>query len=351
LLSDIYLARVSREIVKEKGELLLKGDATVLRFADDILGLWGNEEDFSWLKIELEKKCLTLKFTEELPENGKLKFLDVVWGAEDHFCWEYSPREGKPILSFKSNHSRVVKNGILKGTLISTCKKSCSHKLKEAVKKQMKRLKAAQFPKRVIEEQTKLVIKWMVEGKQERERTESTTIVIPYYHTISHKLKKIAARFDIKVIFSFKHKIAKLAKVIGRRREKCPTAKSKHMQFVECATACVYQLPLTCKKVYIGQTSKCVNERLTQHEANLKSKKPQSSNILEHIKSCECKTLPEATVVRGARSTDKLERELWEAFLIKYEGSKAISAPSLNLHEIEYKALKADYEASKRNRR
>lgn len=49
-------------------------------------------------------------------------------------------------------------------------------------------------------------------------------------------------------------------------RDICPAL--AHMQkFVKRSVGIVYKLPLACKKAYIGQSGRCLNERLKEERA------------------------------------------------------------------------------------
>lgn len=46
----------------------------------------------------------------ELLQDNQLQFLDLrLILAKNHACWQYSPKSEKPVLNFKSAHSKVVK--------------------------------------------------------------------------------------------------------------------------------------------------------------------------------------------------------------------------------------------------
>lgn len=92
-----------------------------------------------------------LELTCELPDEGRLRFLDVLFLINrDHICWMYQPRGKKPLLFFSSAHSKLVKRAIVNLSLINTLERTCPHKLSKALGQQVKRLVAAGYPDHVI---------------------------------------------------------------------------------------------------------------------------------------------------------------------------------------------------------
>lgn len=54
-----------------------------------------------------------LEYTVELPKESKIQLLDLVIKLTPfHTCWMYKPRSTKPLLSYESAHSKLVKNGV-----------------------------------------------------------------------------------------------------------------------------------------------------------------------------------------------------------------------------------------------
>ncbi|XP_049276158.1 uncharacterized protein LOC125760315 [Rhipicephalus sanguineus] len=103
-------------------------------------------------------------------------------------------------------------------------------------------------------------------GKSNRNKKVA---VIPYIHRISHNLKEAAQKAGVEVAFSAPQKLSRLC----RLTEPCSSAPLiydvKHrVKFVQCQKGVVYNIPLSCGKVYIGQTGRCLNERLREHSNN-----------------------------------------------------------------------------------
>lgn len=122
------------------------------------------------------------------------------------------------------------------------------------------------------------------------ERMEGKKVeVVPYLHGVSHNLKKVAQRHGVTAVFSAPCKLSGLCSRIamaseGRKPKSCTV---KHAnKFVACSTRVVYKLPLSCGRVYTGQTGRCVNDRAREHNNSLRNLSDQN-NLPRHCRSCK----------------------------------------------------------------
>ena len=162
-------------------------------------------------------------------------------------------------------------------------------------------------------------------------------VAIQYCYDIGHRLMKLGDEFDVQVVFKYQNKLGGLAAKTGRRVDKCK--RSGHGEFVSCVRDTVYEIPLSCNKVYIGQSGRCINQRLYEHKKTTESKKKIAYNSLsEHLTVCEgCKPLMNETKIIG-RNGSRRVRELVEAAHICRRGENAISNGSVEMSKME-----ADY--------
>lgn len=108
-----------------------------------------------------------------------------------HVCWAYQPRSVKKLLSYKSAHSKIVKNGLAMACLSAAIKKSCAHAMRESFMRQVERLEAAGFPRLALGSiSRRLLCRLKLEQKNgagaaalPRER-RGKFAVIPYLHTV-----------------------------------------------------------------------------------------------------------------------------------------------------------------------
>ncbi|CAN7938170.1 unnamed protein product, partial [Ixodes hexagonus] len=156
--------------------------------------------------------------------------------------------------------------------------------------------------------------------------------VILYWHKVSHNLKKIASRYDVNVVFSAPCKLSKICPMLTRQK-KALCSKKHAVQYTECFTNVVYEIPRSCGKVYIGQTGRCFNDRAQEH--NISVRNNAEEHLADHCRRCAgCKPDLAATeFLKDAK--DKTEREIIEAFYINKTDDTCVSAPSLYLHQKE----------------
>lgn len=171
--------------------------------------------------------------------------------------------------------------------------------------------------------------------------------VIPYVHALSHRLKKTADRFGVKVVFSARNKLGSLCAMVSNRLDSRGDSPPrgcliKHgLQFVRCMTNVVYCIPMSCGRVYVGQTGRCLNVRLREHHSSLKGK--PYTHLAQHCSKCgfqpRCQPLFTDTVV-VFKHRDRATRELAEAFHIRIKGPDCRSHPSLSILDKEVQLLK-----------
>ena len=102
------------------------------------------------------------------------------------------------------------------------------------------------------------------------------------------------------------------------------------------AVGVVYLLPLTCGRVYIGQTDRCIKTRLNEHLKSLENK--NHSHLAEHCRNCQCHPVWCDTNILFYHK-DKITREIVEAFHIRRCADKCVSNPSIALTDKEFTFL------------
>ena len=66
----------------------------------------------------------------------------------------------------------------------------------------------------------------------------------------------------------YPNKLSRLPNAVNSQNKPCKILKT-HADLVECKNNCVYSINLPSKSSYIGQTSKCLNVRFTQHQSDI----------------------------------------------------------------------------------
>ncbi|CAN7941637.1 unnamed protein product, partial [Ixodes hexagonus] len=284
-----------------------------------------------------------LRFTLELPVDGFLQFLDVrlSFNSAEHVCWAYTPRTKKALLPYDSAHSKLIKRGIASLCLRSALMKFCPHVLRESFELQVLRLKQSGFPPVVLEGVAESLLKKLKNRNIVPKRRHKKFEVMPYVHKVSHNLKRVAAKFSVDVVFSAPCKLSNMCAMVSAPKVKKPVCSKKHAkQFVPCAAEVVYKIPLSCGRIYIGQTGRCLNDRLREHAASLVN--GYGSHLPTHCKACGCSPFLDSAEVSGRRK-GRLEREMLEAALIHdCDQDTCISVASVHLMKKEYDFIGRD---------
>lgn len=345
VLSDLFLAAMNRRLEPLQHSLDI---VKIFRYVDDYLVVLDGRVQYepsvravlNAFNHSLEPLCVT----HEPMDNNMIKFLDL----KLHFlasstCWQYEPRAGKPLLPYSSGHSKVVKRGVAKLCFLNSLKKSCAHKMNESLTMQVGRLERAGFPEHILTAVAHDVLKESRKGLRERdcvhEQQKQPYAVIPYKHGLSHRLKKIGATNNVNVVFSAPLKLGYLCKKSYCKDKKPPCEVKHRNRFVDCTTCVVYVIPLDCKKIYIGQTGRCINDRLREHANCVKN--ANSGNLAIHCRDCKCTPLFDQCYLI-ARNRNQTTREIIEAKEIARAGDCCVSTPSLALTEKEMYFLGQD---------
>uniref|UniRef100_A0A6M2CYP7 Putative tick transposon ovary overexpressed n=1 Tax=Rhipicephalus microplus TaxID=6941 RepID=A0A6M2CYP7_RHIMP len=349
ILSTIFLAKVDRAIQGSLVDLAIK----VFRYVDDYL-VFVDRCVFIRKMIDVMKVFREqghgLTFTCEVPRNDALQYLDLQLAfSPDGLCWRYKPRSQKGLLDYQSGHSRLVKNGIASSCIRSAISKSCPHLIRQSMCEQAVKLRQAGYPDAVIAAVSERLLKTIRAGGKlaatERCKGSRPFSVIPYIHGVSHRFKRVAARFGVNVVFSAKSKLKDICPRLQHRENKKSGKKGKctmrhGIRFVSCVKGVVYETPFSCGHVYVGQSGRCLNIRLREHHSSLKG--TPTSHLALHCRQCGCTPMFDQTAVLF-RHREQLTRELVEACFIRKRGEKCVSHPSVLLHDKEFSFLMSTF--------
>ncbi|CAN7950138.1 unnamed protein product, partial [Ixodes hexagonus] len=339
ILSDIFLAYYDRVLLDRLSAVNVR---RVFRFVDDFLVFLNYDAPHFHSVVDslltIFKDALhPLKLTHEVPVDGVIRFLDIkLTLSENHTCWIYQPRATKPLLPFNSSHSKLVKRGIANLCFKNALRRSCRHVTRLSILEQSERLLSAGYPKDVLVSVAEVILKRLrakASPCPEEARRTQKFAVVPYLHKTAHNLKKIASRIGTKVVFSAPDKLAKLSHLTNPFRKASVGCVKKHRSpFVACVEGVVYQIPLSCGKKYVGQTGRCLNDRLREHNLNVNNYR--DGHLSVHCHDCGCKPLFDTCSVL-ARHKNKTVREIIEAEEIKRSGVGCVSVASIDLFDKE----------------
>ncbi|KAH6946146.1 hypothetical protein HPB50_011859 [Hyalomma asiaticum] len=108
-----------------------------------------------------------------------------------------------------------------------------------------------------------------------------------YVQTASRNLRKIGRKVGVDLVFSSPVRLSGLCKKANsqsKAREVCPI--QRRDPYVTCTERVVYSVPLTCYKMYVGQTGECFNARLTKH--NYRCSKKDADPLSFHCRGYDC---------------------------------------------------------------
>jgi hypothetical protein len=312
----------------------------ILRFVDDF--------DALFTDLEVQKKAdevfkevgnqMKLKFTQEVEVRGEgLQFLDLKQSTKDGLCVEYGQRSGKPILSFESNHSKSVFEGIVIGALKNAVTKSCPCKVGSALEKQEERLVRAGYPRRMIE-----IAKRKVITKKPKKEWEVRRVgVAPNIHKLTNNLRRAGRDYNLQITSSYRNKLSTLPARTDRMRENREEECSKHKESpFPCTKDTIYEVKLKCGASYVGESSRCPNVRFSEHRTG----KGATTTISNHIKKCKCDIdTKESSLIHDKPIRGAYARKLVEAIIMHKKAEelgeeKIISAISMvpTRRELEY---------------
>ncbi|KAM7300930.1 hypothetical protein ISCGN_016507 [Ixodes scapularis] len=162
------------------------------------------------------------------------------------------------------------------------------------------------------------------------EPKKSRAELLSLVRDVARKVPEVeAGRCDVDVLFSAPDKLSRLCRAVNPSSRAATACSTRHRdRFVRCSEGVVYSLPLTCGRRYVGQTGRCLNDRLREHAYSVST--TVSGHLGIHCRDCGC--LPDfqrCKVVK--RHRDQLTREILEAVEIARLGAARVSSPSVAL--------------------
>lgn len=104
-------------------------------------------------------------------------------------------------------------------------------------------------------------------------------------------------------------------------------------KYVKCDRGVVYRVSLACRRVYVGQTARCVNSRLREHQNNVHKRK--DGNLSTHCGECpKCEPYFRNSVILF-HDSDQRTREIVEAAEMQLGDFECVSTTSVALSDKE----------------
>ena len=204
-----------------------------------------------------------IKFTKEEEQNNKLAFLDVLLTKTNNGTIHTEVYRKKThtdqILNHNSNHPTQHKISCVR-TLFNRINTHCNTENAKSEERKYLYTTFAKnnYPKTFINKilnSNRTLTKTTNDG-QNRETTETRTrVALPYIHTTSKMTARLLRQFNIDVAHKPTHK---LRSYFTKHKDKTQTTQTSNA---------IYIIPCNnCSRQYIGQTSKKIETRLTEHK-------------------------------------------------------------------------------------
>uniref|UniRef100_A0A224Z9D3 Tick transposon n=1 Tax=Rhipicephalus zambeziensis TaxID=60191 RepID=A0A224Z9D3_9ACAR len=225
----------------------------------------------------------------------------------------------------------LVKSALIQSCFLNALCKSCDYKIDGSLWGQAKRLCDSGYPLKMLSVVAERLSKKYRSSPNERDSPtqEKKVAVVPYIHTVSHNLKRIARRSGVDIVFSAPVRLQGFCRRVNAEKENIVCSTNHGEKFVDCVKDVIYSIPLSCARVYIGQTGRCVNQSLREHKYVTKI---FSGHLAIHCQKCGCIPMFDKMSILN-RAKDRLIREVIEACEIEKKNDKCVSMPSLSLSD------------------
>ena len=299
-------------------------------FSDNNIKLWNRYVDnaFAITKTEqidelyrtINTTTEDIAFTMETEQNYQIAFLDVLLTRTDNGKIKTQVYRKKThtdqILNYHSNHPTQHKISCIR-TLFNRIETHCN--TQESKKKEQEYLhetfRKNNYPRHFIDKfsvQRQHNPPRNTNDEQDNNTTQTRHITLPYIRTISEITSRILEQHRIKVA----HKpTSKLRSIFTTHKDTVDNLE-KHNA--------IYMIPCRdCNNVYIGETSKTINSRLTEHKNAIKRQDSRSLPAA-HVQNTDHRFHWANTKVLGQANT-RYAREFKEAW-------HSLDKPAINRH-------------------
>ena len=203
-----------------------------------------------------------LQFTMEVNNNNQINFLDMTLiqtNNKIYTKWYSKPTSSQRYLNYNSVQPKSHKLSVIKGLADRALKLTSTKYHREAIQKITNILHKNNYPKDLVEKtinSRKRLLNITTNTDRAVTTSQQTTkyIALPYVNKLSEKIQHIMNPYSIKIGHSSKNNLASL---YTRLKAPTPLLKQSH---------CVYEIPCTCDRFYIGQTEQLLEERLKGHK-------------------------------------------------------------------------------------
>ena len=265
VMSNIYMEFYEKRIANA----IITEDIFWVRYVDDCFAIFKFDHNLDEILDELNSLVPSIKFTIEKEENGCIAFLDVMVIKENNsikFKVYRKATNNNHIINAYSLHSESIKQSALRSMFLRALT-LCSP---EYFDNEIDYIYTVgfhnNFQKCDIDHCYTLAKKTYFSVKEKKKLGNFLSLPFhPCFIDISYPLKLLG----INVSFSFPNTIG------NSLIRNSPIYKE----------GIVYKIPCTCGKIYVGQTGKSLEKRLSQHRYNV-NRDDASSALNLHTRTC-----------------------------------------------------------------
>ena len=171
-------------------------------------------------------------------------------------------------MAYESHHPQSVKRGIVK-CLYDRAKRLLTKPsvISEEKKHLSSVLVSIGYPSSFVQ---KLTRTRKAATRVELETEFKSTAILPYIKGVSEPLRRCLQQQGIRAVFKSD---TTLRSHLVRPKDTVDTAKQDGV---------VYRIPCECRKVYIGETGRSVQERIKEHDGDIRLARTQTFAVSEH---------------------------------------------------------------------
>ena len=240
------------------------------RYVDDTFTILDRDRVDVFLQ-HLNSQQPSIRFTMEIENNNKIAFLDTSVYREPDGRLTTSvyrkPTHTDQYLAYDSHHPRSVKRGIVKCLYDRAKRLVTKPSVIAGEKKHLSSVLVSNgYPSSFVQKITKA----RTTPRREPVAEFKSTAVLPYVQGVSESLRRCLEQQGIRTVFKSD---TTLRSHLVRPKDTVNPAKQDGV---------VYRIPCECGKVYIGETGRSMQERIKEHDRDIRLARTQTSAVSEH---------------------------------------------------------------------
>ena len=235
------------------------------RYVDDTFTALGKDYVDGFLQ-HLNSQQPTIRFTMEIEKDNTIPFLDTSVSRDSSGLLTTTvcrkPTHTDQYLAYNSHHPQSVKRGIFE------CLSQTAHIKTISYQKHLSSVLVSNgYPSSIVRKLTKTT-----RPTANREPTQEfkSTAVLPCIKGVSKVLRRCLQQQGVRTVFKSD---TTLRSHLARQKDALEPTKQDGV---------VYKIPCECGKVYIGETGRAMQDRIKEHDRDIRLARTQTSAVSEH---------------------------------------------------------------------